>query len=282
MADEQSRSASIDLEQELRTVKAEVDALQIAAMKNDTPWYGNASTLIAAFALLISLGSTIFTYMRSVEQENWALRAELRTLILRLNELPLKNHELQLKYKGNRLVAGDLAGLTNNENLIVASQAAEIIGKIPWMVSGGEALSVAVALKNSNQLRSSTELLLVALQGRNNTESMVAILRNLAGNNFLSGNLEEGRKYFQKALNVFRGDRFRPPNKIYEVSTHALTEMYWAQHEAQVKNCDAWEVHLRQAREYWARLNTLRPGISGIPDPVGGQIEQTASLGCNP
>ena len=104
-------------------------------------------------------------------------------MILRLNDLPLKNLELQKKYEKVPLIAGELSGLANNENLIMFTQAAEIISRIPHMVSGSEALAVAVALRTSNRIKASTDLLLVAETRRNNSESMVTIFRNL-GNNF--------------------------------------------------------------------------------------------------
>ena len=183
MAEHTSPPDTSSLHDQLVTVKAEVDALQIEAMPKAVPWYGNASVLIAAFALLISLGSTSFTYVRNIDQDNWALRTELRSLILRLNDLPLKNLELQKKYEKVPLIAGELSGLANNENLIIFTQAAEIISRIPHMVSGSEALAVAVALRTSNRIKASTDLLLVAETRRNNSESMVTIFRNL-GNNF--------------------------------------------------------------------------------------------------
>ena len=114
MAEPTSPPETSSFDDQLRTVKAEVDALQIDALKKAVPWYGNPSTLIAAFALLISLGSTIFTYVRNVDQDNWALRAELRSLILRLNDLPLKGYELQQKYQEEGLIAGNIAGFTTN------------------------------------------------------------------------------------------------------------------------------------------------------------------------
>lgn len=280
MADLTPPPETSTFDDQLRIVKAEVDALQIDAQKKSVPWYGNPSTLIAAFALLISLGSTIFTYIRNIDQDNWALRAELRSLILRMNDLPLKDHELQLKYKKDALVAGDLSGLVNNENLIIATQAAEIIKKIPTMVSGGEALSVAVALGNSNQIKSSTDLLLVALKGRNNSESMVAILRVLAVNNFRSGNLKEGREYYRKALNLFSGGKFKSSDAIYETNTHAATEMFWAQQEALVKKCDAWKEHIGKAYVQIKKAISLTPEFTDFPNKIKGQIDKTFSLGC--
>lgn len=268
-------------EDRFRTLKAEVDALQIAAMKSSEPWYQNASTLIAAFALLISLGTTIFSYFESIDQENWALRAELRSLILRLNDLPLKNYELQLKYRGDELVAGDLAGYSNNENSIIATHAAEIIKRIPSMVSGAEIMSVAVALRNSNQLGISTDMLRAGLEGENNSDSMVAILRNLALNSFLGGNPDKGREYYIEALGLFNSGQFTPPSAYYEFITHALTEMYWAQQEAFISNCNAWNEHIGKANDYLEKAIQIIPTFPGQPNPVRDQINKTASFGCH-
>jgi len=282
MAEHLPHSEAVTLHDQLLTVKAEVDALQIEAMRKIVPWYGNAATLIAAFALFISLGSTVFTYVRNIEQDNWALRAELRSLILRLNDLPLKNHELQQKYKKDALIAGDLAGLANNENLILSTQAAEIIAKIPQLVSGSEALTVAVALRNSNQFKASMDLLLVAEKGSNNSESMVTILRNLGVNNYRIGNPEIGRGYYQKALNIFIGGKFSTANAMYEFATHALTEMYWAQSEALIKNCGAWKEHIAKAYVQIENVMSLTPDIANVPNPIKSQIDKTASYGCTP
>lgn len=274
-----SKSSTFD--DQLKGLKAEVDALQIDAMRKSAPWYGNASTLIAAFALLISLGSTIFAYVRNIEQDNRTLRAELRTLILRLNDLPLKNHELQQQYE-DPLVAGSLSGIINSENLILSTQAAEIIEKIPALVSGSEVLTVAVALRNSNQFQLSTNLLLDGLEISRDAESTVSLLRSLGANSYYAGDFDSGQEYYKKALDVFERSEFRSlEDTYYEGTTHALTEMFWAQTEAIVGRCDAWKEHLENAYLHNQEATSVTPEFDGIVDPIKSQIEQTESIGCN-
>ena len=136
---------------------------------------------------------------------------------------------------------------------------------------------MAVALGNSNQLKSSTDLLLLALDARNNSESVVTIYRNLGANNYRLGNIEEGRKFYRKAVTVFEDGQFKSPNPIYKLTTHALTEMFWAQQEALSKNCAGWKEHLGKAYAHSKKISALRQNFPGVPDPIKGQIDKTAS-----
>ena len=91
------------LEKKVRSVSAEIDALQIRVLSESKPWYKQAATLIALFALIFSFGSTLVANKRAAELDERAMRQELRELVLQLVQQPLKGIELNEKYKDQPL-----------------------------------------------------------------------------------------------------------------------------------------------------------------------------------
>ncbi len=65
---EESRTVR-EIESRLDGLKQEVDALQVKVLSETAPWYRQASTLIAFFALVFSFGTTVISYQRAAEQD---------------------------------------------------------------------------------------------------------------------------------------------------------------------------------------------------------------------
>lgn len=265
-----------DAQESIRMIKAEVDALQIAAARQSLSWYNNPSILIAVFALLFSFGTTIISYQQGIDQDERAMRAELRSLILRLNELPIKHYEAQKKYKDVAFIAGSLASTATNENIILANQGAEIIERIPDLALPSEYLAIANALQTTGQIEKSKSLVEIAANRATSLVDLLAARRKLGQHSFQLGDVMDGRRAYADALKIFEDDRFSPFNDYHEATTHALTEMFWAQNETIAPDCPAWSSHLASATTYLATLD--------IPpdDPILAQVNATLLWGCSP
>lgn len=138
-----------NLARRIALIKEEVDALQIAVMKKHTPWYKTVPTIISLLALLFSFGTTYFSYSHTKAQDIQTLKSELRTMLQRLALLPKENFELTKKYTNDPATVAFLSGYINQENALLAQQAAEIAKNLPIdRVSATEYYAIALAFQN--------------------------------------------------------------------------------------------------------------------------------------
>jgi hypothetical protein len=263
---EQISDTVANIENSISVINKELAVIQTASAKAARPWYREPSLIISLLALLFSFGTTTVSYIRTTQQDMHDARAELRGLILRLNQLPRENMEYAKKYEDNPLIAGSLSGYLNAENALVAKQAANIMTRIPGNVSATEYLSVSSALVNSGLTETAIKLIQLALAVSNDVNDEVGVLRSYGGLLFSSGDLEGGRAKFQAALMIF--SKYPVTSQYYVETTHALTEMYWAQFELGARQCVYAKSHMVQAHSH---LSILPPGSY---ESIKGQVDQ--------
>lgn len=276
MTNSDEKRVSPEVVEQIWTIKKEVDALQVAAAHEHKPWYKSASAIIAAVAPLISVVSSAGNYYRNINLDQHRLRDELRSIIIRLSSLPLKHLELQEKYSKKPLLLGSISGQINAENMLLASRGVEIIDQISQFVSVSEILAIAIALVPSGEIGKAMPLFETVARKASHASDAVAAYRNLGTYSFQFGKVEQGRKYYSDALEIFEHDRFSNPPQITVNVTHAFTEMYWAQQEAIILNCKGWEQHLEMAEQH------AQPFVANREHPVVKQIVETRSYGCPP
>jgi hypothetical protein len=269
--DKESETETIaDIQHSISKINKELADLRTAPAKADRPWYREPSLIISFAALLFSFGTTAVSYIRTSHQDIHDARSELRTLILRLNQLPRENIEFSKKYEDAPLIFGAISGLINAENALIAKQAANVITSIPGNVSATEYLSVSNALANSALTETAMKLTKLALTVTNDVNDEVGVLRFYGGMLFSTGDLEGGREKFRSALNVF--SKYPTTNQFYVETTHALTEMYWAQAESGARQCAYAKSHITQAQSH---LSVLPAGSYAN---IKGQVDQMQKL----
>jgi hypothetical protein len=277
-----------DLKDSVRTIKKEVDALQIAVTNQNKAWYADGSNLIAILALLFSFGTTFVSYRKSVQQDVENLRGELRSLLQRIAELPKVNAEVFAKFKDAPDVQATLSGYINQENEFLAIQAAEIAKQLPPdRVSPVEYYAVALALGNSYKIEQERQFISMAITAASekdfNTE--VSGLRTNGNLLFVMGKPEEGRVEFQKALSIF--SKYPNFDDFTIKSTHVYTELAWAYAEMAQRSMAEVEQHIRNAEsivggltpgpgtdQLRAQTNMARQRLTGamigaLPPPTG-------------
>ena len=273
MENDSNNPMSLDVE--VSNLKREVDAMQIKLLSEAKPWYKKASSLIALFALIFSFGTTVISYQRTIEQDNRSLKQELRGLILQLVQLPLKSIELNENHKNEPLFLLGISGVLNQESTILADQSAVVAAKIPQLVTAAEYLTMANALHNGGQLERAKDMRGMAIKVSKNPIDAVTALRQLGMMEFQRRDLKTGREYYREALTVF--DQLEEKSDQGVVSyTNALTEMFWAQMEANANQCQDFEIHIKEAK----RLASGAP--SGTKGSTLAQISETESYGCPP
>ena len=269
VAGQAAPTATSTLDKQVNTLQGEVDALQAALAKDERAWYRDPAVVISLLALLFSFGTTAVSYYRTRQQDVHDARAELRTLIQRLGALPRENTELMAKYVEHPLIAAGLSAAVNQENALIAKQAAEVIARIPGYVSATEYLAIANALVASGISEKTAALYERAIAAAHDANDEVNALRTYGAFLFQSGDAGRGRIQFQTALNVF--SKYPTRNEYYIGSTHVLTERSWAQAEYGSGGAQEAARHLEKAREYVLRL---APGE--FTDQLKGQIREVA------
>jgi tetratricopeptide (TPR) repeat protein len=263
-----------DLSRKLDVMKREIDELQIAAMNDRKPWYRNISTLLSIIALLFSFGTTLVSYRRTEAQDIQAQRADLRSMLQRLAALPKENFEVTLQHADNPTAVASLAGYVNQENAMLARQAAELARTLPpSKVSATEFYAVGLALQNSYNIDEAKYFFSRAIESAREFNDEIAAVRSYANLLFMTGQPEAGRVEYQKALSVFSNDKYRSYNDYTRNSTHAWTELSWAYAEANAGNYPLVQQHFANAEGYVARL---QPGPS--TEQIRSQLNQARLL----
>lgn len=259
---------SEDLVQKVDLMKREIDALQIAMTERAKPWYRNISILLSVIALLFSFGTTYVSYRRTAMQDIQNSRQELRGLLQRLSALPKENVDIRRKYVDDPASMNLVGGFINQENALLARQAAELARKIPSdLVSGTEYYAIAIALQNSYDLSGAEEFLRYSAQASKDFNTEIAALRFTANLQFVQGRPEAGRVEYQKALNIF--SKYPGYDPYTKTSTNVWTELAWAFSEAGVGALSFAHQHVENAK---ALVNALPRSPGG--DMLNAQVSQ--------
>lgn len=249
------------LEQKVDLMKREVDALQIAMTERAKPWYQNLSTWLSVVALLFSFGTTYVSYRRTAIQDVQSSRQELRGLLQRLSALPKENVDIRKRYGDDPASMNLVGGFINQENALLARQAAELARKIPAdLVSGTEYYAIAIALQNSYDLSGAEEFLQYSARAAKDFNTEIAALRFTANLQFVQGRPEAGRVEYQKALNIF--SKYPGYDPFTRTSTNVWTELAWAFSEAGVGAQSFAHQHVENAKAL----------VQALPRSPGGDM----------
>jgi tetratricopeptide (TPR) repeat protein len=263
-----------DHKDDIELLRQQVDAIQVAMAEKSRPWHRNPSTLLSLLALLFSFGTTMVSYVRTEAQDVQSARIELRTMLQRLAALPRESVESMKRYKDDPATIAALSGFLNQENAILARQAAEIAKKIPERyISATEYYAVGVALQNAYNVEAAKEFFTKALNVSTDINDRVGALRTRGNLLFISGQPEAGRKDYIQALDVFTGPAESIHNDYIKKSMHVTTQLAWAYAEFSINSREAALQHVGIAESYLAGL-TPGPGL----DLMKAQIAQTKAL----
>jgi hypothetical protein len=244
----------------------QVANLQMDQVQARRPWFRDLPILISLFAFLFSFGTTVFSYMQAREQEIHNARVELRGLLQRLSALPKENIEVTHAYTDSFAI-GQLSGLLQQENALLAKQAAEVMKAIPDRVTSSEYILVATAFNNSSLQDDSLAMINAAEKVVQDANDGVTVYRMQGGLLFTAGNVEGGRASYQKAVDIF--NTYPSTTTFFKTTTQALTEVYWAQNELLRNQCDAARLHMERAKEQADQIPNKE-----VPNTIVQNIEQ--------
>jgi hypothetical protein len=242
-----------DLAARVDTMKAEIDALQIQVAEGRGPWYSQTANLVAILALIFSFGTTYVSYQHTQQQDVEESRSQLRELSERLSTLPREAIQNGERYAKDQATVQNLNASVYAELKVAASQAADIIERIPNDVSAAECTLVATQLATFGIYDRSNKILEIASERAKDAEALVVAQRQYAVNLFTSSAIPEGRKKYEEALNVFQ--RFPTRNQYFIQSITAYTELLWTESEINAGQCTEAAKHLAVGSRDGARTN---------------------------
>lgn len=212
-------------DEDLKLLKREVDSIQLQLAKESGSWVSKPSNIMALVALLFSFGTTLVTAYNSHTQDIRENRKEARQLIQRLSKLPIENFELTQKYK-EKGAGQALSSMLNQENIVVAIQAAELIERFPSSFSSSELQAVGAALASSNISHKVPWLFEQAILKAETSNDHLVAARSFAAFLFTKGEIDKGNTFFQMALDVW--SKFPEKNIYFQSSSDFQTYYFWA------------------------------------------------------
>jgi hypothetical protein len=184
----------MDLEEEFKSLKAEVEELKTKSEEKSSPWISKPSNALSLFAFVFSFGTTLFSLWKSHQAEIATNRSEVRQLIQRITRLPIENFELMNKV-GKDASGQQLSSMIEQEQLLLANQAAEKINRYPDSFTSTEYFAVAGALANVNSPTFVASYLKQAMNLATTANDYIVASRSYGYLMFTKGLPEEGRIY---------------------------------------------------------------------------------------
>ena len=236
------------------TKQPELKEAPAAKAKDEEPWYKKPPTLISIVALCFSLGTTAFSAYNSRQEDIRSNRRDVRAILQRLSKLPIENYELMQKNKGSGQGEA-LSGMLNQENILLSTQAAELIGRYPDSFTSTEYFAVAYSLASSNIMGKVPAMYRRAMDSATTSNDFNVAARAFAGYMYSKGQREEGKRLFEEAMRVW--DKFPEPNAYLVNSFDLITLLYWGQAEFSSGHVVEAKGHIAEARK---RLAAMPPG----------------------
>jgi tetratricopeptide (TPR) repeat protein len=240
------------LQQQMLTIKQEVDALQIQMAKVRAPWYRDVNVLVAIGALILTAFTAYVSIRHTRLQDIENAKGDLRELIREISTISAQAAEIGAQYEDNPQ-GGLLAGsLLNSDKIVLANQAADIIDEIPDHVSAAEYYSVGFAVASIGNFERAIELYARGIEIADDRWSAVATRSGLALSHFAAGDLEAGRRAFEGAIHS--GDDFTDANSAARQWESAFAHFKWSEAELTANQCAEAQSHYEQSRREYAAI----------------------------
>lgn len=267
--DGRAPEALADVRAELAALRAqvgqnddEIDELQLRAAEARLPWYRSIQSLVAVFALLLSLTTTLVSgywartqgeiaEQRLRQQEIHDAKTELRSLLQSLAELERRIEELPSME--DPLLASRLSSSYGSETAILATQALEIMETMPEQISSSEYLNLAVRFGAINEFGRAQPLIERALATAANSYDFLSAKRIYAVLLFQNGDSDGGRRQFADALGSW--STFPAEAATVQATGDLYTELNWASVESLHGYCDEATAHIDAARGHVQALD---------------------------
>ncbi|MBN1930264.1 MAG: hypothetical protein JW786_01470 [Desulfobacterales bacterium] len=167
-----------------------------------------------------------------------------------------------------------LSGMLNQENIILALQAAELIKRYPESFTSSEYFAVAFALSQSSIRDNVPFLFENAITRAKNYNDYNVSTRAYAAYLFAQGDVAEGRRFYEMALSVW--NKFPEKNPFVIHSIDLVTLMYWSNAELSINNPSKAADLIGRAKDCLTKLSPgpITESLARQIADVEGRIEQ--------
>jgi hypothetical protein len=246
----------------------EIDALQLQAAIGNRPWYRSIETLVAVFALLLSLTTTVVSgywarsqneiaEQRLRQQEIQESRRELRGLLQALSDLDRERNEI-LAQQDDPMIASYFDSSYAAETSLLANQAYDVITGIPDHVSSSEYAQLGLRLMTISDFPRAEPMFDRAVATATNVYDYIGAARSYGQLLYQLDKPDAGRQRFEQALAVW--DIFPSESAVLMAFISFGTELAWASTLLTTGYCDEVPEHMDKARGH---LNALPAVIRG-------------------
>lgn len=246
----------------------EIDALQLEAAQGQRPWYRSVETLVAVFALLLSLTTTVVSgywartqndtaEQRLRQQQIQDSRRELRGLLQALSDLD-RERNVTLAQQVDPMVASYFDSSYAAETSLLANQAHDVITGIPDHVSSSEYAQLGLRLIAISDFPRAEPMFERAVATATNVYDFIGATRSYGLLLYKPDKPDAGRQRFEQALAVW--DVFPSESAVLTRFIDYQTELGWASALLTTGHCDEAPEHMDKARGH---LNALPTVIRG-------------------
>ena len=260
----------------------EIDALQLQAAVSQRPWWRSIETLVAVFALLLSLTTTLVSgywarsqndiaEQRLRQQEIQDARLELRGLLQAMSELDRQRNEA-LAQEDDPIAASYFDSSYAAETSLLSNQAHDVITGIPDHVSSSEYAQVGMRLMAISDFARAEPMFDRAIATATNVYDYTGANRTYGLLLYQLDRPDDGRRYFEQALAVW--DKFPSQSVVLTRFTNFQTELNWASVLLTTGHCAEVPEHMDRARGHLNALpSVIRGGYQRQYNAQASQVE---------
>ena len=198
-----------------------------------TVWYKDGATIVALFALLFSIVSSVIASWHARTQDIQTAHLDLRAVLQRLTALPKESIEIGYKYSGRPDIVMAMSAQLLQEMSFLARQGADLTRRLgPKLVSSAEYLAIANAQHQVYNYKDEEDFNEQARKSATTANDKLAALRAAASLRFVQGRVDDGREELQKALEIFKDYTGYDP--VTMAATNGNTHLLWAVLERQL------------------------------------------------
>jgi hypothetical protein len=259
----------------MAVMKKEIDALQIALAEPSRPWWKQASSWIAIFALLVTIVTAI-QQGRQTEQEreqgNIAAEAELSTVLTQIASVQRE----RIDAKSLPTDARDpVTEILNAQSLVWSYKGADLVDRREGSTNAAEYFAVAQIFKT--QIGPTDRVLKYLGEAVNRAQDVRTYV--LAGSELAIALIRRGQPVeadaaFARAVS--------PEKRLMEGTSEdqVLNELSFAQiswaYQLRLRNdCQGWKHHLDQAEQMTKRMAEL-----GYPSEAKARLDAERDTSC--
>lgn len=232
---------------EMRLVDVEGDLNHIRdQLKDKPPLFKTASGLLSVAAFVLSIGSTLYSCQRDHFQEKQQARATINALTQRLLTLPKESVEVNYKYKDDVGSRNYISSLLNTENISMINSMKDLVTRYPSIVTDNDRFVLAWSMQQSGRMPEAMVTYRELADTASDYNVAIAVHRAIGANLIRSGNIDEGRKWYERAISL-HNDRFALEDPMTKDFSNRNTYLMQAGSELMANNCDAAEIAINKA-----------------------------------